>query len=94
LKKLITLRRLKIFLGVVLILLVAGFLAYRPLLRTAGNFLVVADAREPADAILLPLEAVQLYKAGLAPWVVVSTERPSRVFEQLKQDGIVLRIFM
>jgi uncharacterized SAM-binding protein YcdF (DUF218 family) len=98
LKKRITVRRLKIFLGVVLILLIVGFLVYKPLLRTAGNFLVVADARDPADAIVVlgggdparPFEAVQLYKAGLAPWVVVTTERPPRIFEQLQKDGIVL----
>jgi uncharacterized SAM-binding protein YcdF (DUF218 family) len=98
LKKRITFRRLTIFLGVVLILLIVGFFAYKPLLRTAGNFLVVADAREPADAIVVlagsdlarPFEAVQLFKAGIAPWVVVTTERPSRIFEQLKKDGIVL----
>jgi uncharacterized SAM-binding protein YcdF (DUF218 family) len=98
LNKRITLRRVKIFLAVVSLLLIAGFLACKPLLRAAGNFLVVADAREPADAIVVlaggdparPLEAVNLYKAGIAPWVVVTTERPPRVFEQLRKDGIVL----
>jgi len=98
LKRLITKRRVKFCLGAVLILLVAGFFAYRPLLRAAGNFLVVSEAPEPADAIVVlaggdparPLEAVNLYKKGVAPWVVVTTESPPRVFEQLKKDGIVL----
>ncbi len=97
-KKLITFRRLKILLAVVLVLFVAGFFAYRPLLRAAGNFLVVADAPERADAIVVlagrdparPLEAVHLYQSGVAPWVVVTTERPPRVFDQLKKDGIIL----
>jgi len=98
LKKVMTFRRLKSFLVVFLILLVVGFLVYKPLLRAAGNFLVVSDGVEPADAIAVlaggdparPLEAVHLYKSGIARWVVVTTETPPRVFEQLKKDGIVL----
>ena len=98
LKKVITFRRLKIFLVVILILLAVGFFAYKPLLRAAGNFLVVSDPVTPADAIVVlaggdparPLEAVRIYKAGIAPWVVVTTESLPRVFEQLKKDGIVL----
>ena len=97
-KRLITKRRLKIFFGVVLILVLAGWLTYRPLLRAAGNFLIVAEKPEPVDAIVVlgggdparPLEAVHLFKAGFAPWVVVTREKPSRVFEELKKDGIVL----
>ena len=97
-KKIINFRRRKILLFAVAIVFIAGLAAYRPLLRSAGNFLVVADPVEPADAIVVlaggdparPLEAVHLYKAGIAPWVLVTTERPPRVFEQLKKDGIVL----
>jgi uncharacterized SAM-binding protein YcdF (DUF218 family) len=97
-KKLLTWRRVKFLFVAILILGVIGFFACAPMLRAAGNFLVVADTPERADAIVVlgggdparPLEAVQLYKNGIAPWVVVTTERPARVFEQLKKDGIVL----
>ena len=92
------LRWLKISLIVVAILAVLGFLTYRPLLRAAGNYLILEEKPVPADAIVVlaggdvsrPLEAMHLYKAGMAPWVVVTTEKVPRVFELLKKDGIVL----
>jgi uncharacterized SAM-binding protein YcdF (DUF218 family) len=97
-KKLFTWRRVKFLLCGFLILVVIGFFAYRPLLRAAGNFLVVSETPQPADAIVVlaggdparPLEAVQLFVKGIAPVVVVTTESPPRVFEQLKRDGILL----
>jgi uncharacterized SAM-binding protein YcdF (DUF218 family) len=97
-KKWITWRRAKFLVCGLLILTIIGFFAYRPLLRAAGNFLVVSETPQPADAIVVlaggdparPLEAVQLYVKGIAPVVVVTTESPPRVFEQLKRDGIVL----
>jgi uncharacterized SAM-binding protein YcdF (DUF218 family) len=91
-------RWLKLFIVCLLIGVVAGILVHRPLLRMTGNFLVVSETPAPADAIVVlaggdparSLEAVRLYKAGLAPFVVVTTEPPPRVFDQLKSDGIVL----
>ena len=97
-KKLLTKRRLKIFFGVLLILIVVGLLIYRPVLRAAGNFLIVSDPLETSDAIVIlgggdpkrALEAVNLFKKGIAPFVVVTTENPPSIFEELKSRGIIL----
>jgi uncharacterized SAM-binding protein YcdF (DUF218 family) len=91
-------RWLKILAVTALVLIVVGYVTYRPVFRAAGNFLVVVDQPVKSDAIVVlaggdparPFEAVQLYKAGFAPWVVVTTERPPRVYEELKKDGIFL----
>jgi uncharacterized SAM-binding protein YcdF (DUF218 family) len=72
-------RILVFFLGGVCLLAVV---LYRPLLRALGQFLVVSDSLEKADAIILLGEevpnsprlrkAVELYRAGWAPRIVAS----------------------
>jgi uncharacterized SAM-binding protein YcdF (DUF218 family) len=86
------------FLNVVLFLVPLTYFGYEPFLRRAAYFLVVDEAAESADAIVVlaggdpsrPLKAVDLYREKKSDTVVVTTEDPPRVFEQLKQDGIHL----
>jgi uncharacterized SAM-binding protein YcdF (DUF218 family) len=73
---------------VVVALLVAAVLAHRPLLRAAGHALVVGDTPGRSDAIVVVAggtptresRAADLYRAGVAPLVVVSRQSlPGRV---------------
>ncbi len=73
---------------VVLALLAAAALAHRPLLRAAGHALVVSDTPGRSDAIVVVAggtptresRAAELYRAGVAPVVVVSRQSiPGRV---------------
>lgn len=86
---------------VLVVLLVLAALVYfgaPPVLRMAGNYLVVNETPGKADAIVVlgggdparPLEGARLYREGKAPYVVVSVEQPPLVYEQLKKDGVVL----
>ncbi|HXQ21767.1 MAG TPA: YdcF family protein [Candidatus Acidoferrales bacterium] len=81
---------------------VAAALAYaarRPLLTAVGDFLIVQDAPQPADAIVvlsgsLPdriLEAVDLYQAHLAPRIVLTREEPLPGIDALRARGGVLQ---
>jgi len=75
--------------------LVAGF-AYVPILREIASFLIVEDSVQPARAIVAlagqtpfrELEAARLYRAGLAPQVVIVREAPNAESEALRQLGI------
>jgi uncharacterized SAM-binding protein YcdF (DUF218 family) len=73
---------------VVLALLAAAALAHRPLLRAAGHVLVVSETPGRSDAIVVVAgatptregRAAELYRAGVAPLVVVSRQSlPGRV---------------
>src|SRR5262249_38107476 len=73
---------------VVAALLAAAALAHRPLLRAVGHALVVSDPPKPSEAMVVvaggtpPREsrAVEIYRAGVAPLVVVSRQSlPGRV---------------
>lgn len=71
------------------------YAARRPLLRAVGAFLIVADAPQPSDAIVvlsgsLPdriLEAVDLYKEGWAPRIILTREHPLPGLEELRRRG-------
>ena len=73
---------------VVVALLAAAALTHRPLLRAAGRALVVSEAPGRSDAIVVVAggtptregRAAELYRAGVAPLVVVSRQSlPGRV---------------
>jgi len=89
------------FLSALFVLLACGaiLLWQRPwLLTEAGAFLVVADEPRAADGIVvlsgsIPdriLEAVDLYRAGYAPRLVLTREGRPPGFEALRSRGIAL----
>jgi uncharacterized SAM-binding protein YcdF (DUF218 family) len=66
------------------------------LLPAAGRYLVEADPLEHADAIVVLagsypdriLEAVELYRAGLAPRIIVCPEPETAAFRRLAELGV------
>lgn len=81
-----------------LLLIPIAYFGYPFLLGAIGNLLVVDEPPVPSDAIVVlaggepgrALEAANLYKAKLAPYVVVTTEYPPAMYEQSKRDGVEL----
>jgi uncharacterized SAM-binding protein YcdF (DUF218 family) len=76
-------QRLIVWLFLSLMVIVAlAYMGRRPLLAGVGRFLIVQDALQPADAIVVLsgsvpdriLEAVDLYQAGLAPRIILTQE--------------------
>ena len=67
-----------------------------PILRGIASFLIVEDSLERAAAIVAlagqtpfrEMEAAKLYRAGLAPQVVIVGEAPSAESEALRELGI------
>src|SRR5215831_10464279 len=88
-----TLRRV---LAVVFTLLVSVLLASTLLLPSAGRYLVEGDPPEHADAIVVLagsypdriLEAVALYRAGLAPRLLICPEPETAGFRRLGELGV------
>lgn len=81
----------------ILALIAAVLAVFRvPILRRLGAMLVVQDPVAPADAIVvlsgsIPdriLHAVDLYKAGMAPYVVLTREVEMPGLGELRQRGI------
>lgn len=72
-----------------------GAVAHAPLLTAAGSFLVVRDVRRPGDAIVVlsgstpdrVLEAVDLYREGMARRVVLTRGHPPPGIEALRAQG-------
>jgi uncharacterized SAM-binding protein YcdF (DUF218 family) len=81
--------------GAAMLVVVAAFAAPW-LLPAAGRFLVEADPPEPADAIVVLagsypdriLEAAELYRAGLAPRILICPEPESAGFRRLAELGV------
>ena len=79
-------------------LLLASF-AGAPILRGIASFLIVEDSLERAAAIVAlagqtpfrEMEAAKLYRAGLAPQVVIVRDPPSAETEALRELGIKKR---
>jgi len=78
--------------------LVAGgtlYLLRQPVLTRVGDYLIVDEPRHPADAIVVVsgsvpdriLEAVDLYRAGLSPRIVLSREGPPPGLDALRAKG-------
>jgi uncharacterized SAM-binding protein YcdF (DUF218 family) len=89
------------FVNTVLILIPAVWFGYQPLLRFAAGILVIASEPQPADAIVVlgggepgrAREAVDLYRAKMAHYVVVTAEPPAMApdqMEELRELGIEL----
>lgn len=78
------------------VLLALAVLAAPLLLPAAGRFLIVADPPEPADAIVVLagsypdriLEAVELYRAGFAPRIIICREPDSAAFRRISELGV------
>ena len=85
-------------LNALLLLIPITYFGYPFLLGAIGNFLVVDQTPVSSDAIVVlaggepgrALEAANLYKAKLAPYVVVTTEYPPAMYEQSRKDGVDL----
>jgi len=88
--------RTAVRIALVAAVVVAVFVFRVPLLRRLGAFLVVQDPDAPADAIVvlsgsLPdriLHAVDLYKAGLAPVIVLTREVEMPGLSELRHRGL------
>lgn len=74
-------RKLKIFLGILLILIIIGFIVKNPLLQTMADFLIADETAEKSDAIIVlggeikgerTKKAVELYNQGLAETLIFS----------------------
>jgi uncharacterized SAM-binding protein YcdF (DUF218 family) len=84
-------KRILIFLGVFVLLLVALFLLRNPLLRETGRLLICEDPVDKVQAIFVlsggPLdrgnEAVKLYKKGIAQKIVCTGENTPPDFEAI-----------
>jgi uncharacterized SAM-binding protein YcdF (DUF218 family) len=85
-------RALVLFLG----LAVLGYWLATPVLNALGRYLVDEETAAPADAIVVlagsipdrVLEAVALYREGLAPRIVLSRGRVPPSFDQLEKMGV------
>jgi len=92
----VTLRRAGAALIVLLALAGLAVLAHRPLLRAAGQVLVVEDPRERADAIVVVAgstpsreeTAAGLFREGWAPRVLVSRQAVSGRVQRLIEMGV------
>jgi len=88
--------RNRTILVLLLVAAIALFLGRAPLLRAAGHFVVVDQAPERADAIVVLsgsfpdriLEAVELYQGGFAPLIVVCGEPENEGSRQLRALGV------
>jgi len=86
------------WLNVILFLVPVIYFTYGFALAAIGRGLVVDEAPGPSDAIVVlaggepgrAFSAVDLYKAGLARFVVITTELSPSIFERAKKDGIDL----
>ena len=93
------LRRGVIGLALVAVTMAGLYLARAPLLVWVGHQLVHEDTLEEADAIVVlsgaaltrELAAADLYTAGLAPVVVLTTVPENPVVEEMARRGLALR---
>lgn len=74
-------RKLKIFLGILLILIIIGFIVKNPLLQSVADFLIADETAEKSDAIIVlggeikgerTKRAVELYNQGFAGTLIFS----------------------
>jgi uncharacterized SAM-binding protein YcdF (DUF218 family) len=85
-------RRLRLTLGISVVLLIAAGFAF----RDAGRFLAREDRLQKADALFVfagtlaerPLEAADLYREGFAPRIVVTRATLEQATFQLEKRGI------
>ncbi|RMG19365.1 MAG: YdcF family protein [Bacteroidetes bacterium] len=85
------LKRLLIFLGILLVLFGTAYLLRGPLLRAAGNFLIAEDEIKKVDAVFVlsggayerSREAANIYKSGFAPRIITTGKLESQVLKAL-----------
>jgi uncharacterized SAM-binding protein YcdF (DUF218 family) len=86
------------FVNTVLILIPLAYFGYQPLLRYSAILLIVDEKPQPGDAIVIlgggepgrAAEAAELFKSGLAPRVVITTEASSEEYQEFLRKGITL----
>jgi uncharacterized SAM-binding protein YcdF (DUF218 family) len=91
-------RRMIIGVSAAVVLVLALYVARRPLLTAVGRFLIVQDAPSPADAIVVLsgsvpdriLEAVDLYQAQLAPRIILTQVGQPPGLAALRARGVDL----
>jgi uncharacterized SAM-binding protein YcdF (DUF218 family) len=89
-------RKRLFLLNLILLVIPLTYFGYPYLLAAAGSLLVVNDGTVASDAIVVlaggepgrALEGAELYKAKLAPYVVVTTETPPAIYEKARKDGV------
>lgn len=88
-------RRVTVWVGLIVLVAVLAYGGRRPLLAAIGGFLIVRDQPRPADAIVVlsgsmpdrMLEAVDLYEARLAPRIILTKEFPLPGLATLRERG-------
>lgn len=74
------------------------YFGYATAFTALAKFLIVNEKPAPADAIVVlagsepgrALKAAELFNSGIAPQVVITTEEPPSIYEQVKKNGISL----
>jgi uncharacterized SAM-binding protein YcdF (DUF218 family) len=86
------------FVNTVLILIPLAYFSYQPLLRYSALLLMVDEKPLPGDVIVVlgggepgrAAEAAELFKAGLAPRVLITTEASEEEYQEFLRRGITL----
>jgi len=89
-------RRSIYLINAALLIIPLTYFGYQFVLRTARNLLIVQDHPSTADAIVVlgggepgrALQAADLYRKNLAPYVVITTEPPPHIYEKVQRDGV------
>lgn len=85
-------------LNTLLILIPLAYFGYQPLLRFSTILLIVNEKPKPSDAIVVlgggepgrAAEAAELFRANMAPRVLITTETSSEEFDEYQRKGITL----
>jgi uncharacterized SAM-binding protein YcdF (DUF218 family) len=91
-------RRRIYLLNAILLIVPLVYLGYPIALRAMARLLIVSDPPVPSDAIVVlaggdpgrALTAAELFKARVAPLVVVGREAPPLIYEKAKRDGVLI----
>src|ERR1044071_3675832 len=92
-------RRLLLWAAIAAAFIALVSVAHIPVLREVGSFLIVEDSLQTAAAIVAlggqtpfrEMEAANLYRAGLAPVVIIVPGAPNKESAALKELGIRLK---
>jgi uncharacterized SAM-binding protein YcdF (DUF218 family) len=90
-------RKSLFLLNAILVLIPTAYFSYAFILRSLANVLIVSEEPIPSDAIAVlagdpgrAVEAADLVKRRVAPYVLLTTENPPAVYEKARKDGIQL----
>jgi len=90
-------RKKLLLLNVVLVLIPTAYFGYAFVLRNIAKILIAGEQPIPSDAIVVlagdpgrAVEAADLFKRKIAPYVLLTTENPPAVYEKARKDGIQL----